>query len=265
MFSLKKGIPVAQIKGRGNNSKKIVYLKDKSKDQDVNENLVDISTDKDMDDLFNNLEINYGLVEPIPNTKVDRESIFIAGPAGSGKSYFSGRYMDQYHKKYPDNPIVIFSRKSEDPAIDNYEWDPIRIQLDEEYLYDPVLLEDLENTCVLFDDIDTFPKDIRESVQHLRDDILEVGRSFHITTICTSHQLMNYKSTRVLLNEATQVVFFPKSGSQYHIKRFLKVYCGLDKDQIKDIINLPSRWIMINKSYPMYVMYSFGCKAICNE
>lgn len=262
MFSLKSGNnKIAIINGRGvgkKKDKKDLFLKVEKKNPDVNPKL---NSDDESDDegFFDELEIDYGLMQQHPNTKLERECLYIAGPSGSGKSTYAANYLREYKKAYPDNPIVLFSRKPEDDVLD--QLDPIRIKLDFENMIDnPLTLDDLKDTACIFDDIDTISnKEIKEAVQSLRDDILEVGRSYHITCISTSHLLTNYKATRTLLNEATSITFFPKSGSSHGIKYCLKQYCGVnDKAQLKKILNLPSRWVTIQKTYPMYCLYSFG-------
>ena len=42
------------------------------------------------------------------------------------------------------------------------------------------------------------------------------------------------------------------------MKYLLDSYFGLDKDQIKKIKKLNSRWVTIMKTYPMIVMYEKG-------
>lgn len=202
--------------------------------------------------------IHDGTLIPVPDKKLDREVNYIAGPSGSGKSTYVSKYAEEYKKMYPKNDITVFSRLAKDKAIDKLK--PQRVMIDEELLEDPIdAQEELADSCCIFDDIDTIRnKELREAVQETRDDILETGRHAKITCLCTSHQLMNYSKTRTLLNESTSCTFFPKSGSTYHIKRFLKEYCGLDRKDIQKILNLPSRWVMIHKSYPQYVVYQQG-------
>jgi len=65
--------------------------------------------------------------------------------------------------------------KEEDPALD--EWNVKRVPLDEELVENPVELEELENTLVIFDDIDQIgKKSVQGAVWKLRDKILELGR-----------------------------------------------------------------------------------------
>lgn len=202
--------------------------------------------------------IHDGVVIPLPNTKLDREVCYIAGPSGSGKSTYVANFAKQCKKINPDDELIIFSRLTKDKVLDKLN--PSRIKIDDNLIEDPIdIQEELANSVTIFDDIDTIrDKQLRESVQDIRDDILETGRHAKITCLCTSHQLMNYSKTRVLLNEATSCTFFPGSGSSYHIKRFLKEYAGLDKKQIQRILNLPSRWVTLHKSYPQYIIYQQG-------
>ena len=189
--------------------------------------------------------------------KNQRDSIMICGPSGAGKSVFVSQFMDEYIHKYPERNIVLFSMKPEDKALDRYK--PMRIPLDEDLVDDPVKLNELENSLVIFDDIDQITnKDVQNAVWNLRDRILEVGRSKGISICTVSHQVSNYRATRVCLNESDYVVIFPKSGGRYQINYFLKTYCGFDKDQINLIMSLPTRWVIVKKTYPMCVMYQNG-------
>jgi len=264
MFSLKNGTKIGVISGKGagkKRNKKELFLKNEKKEDFKNPDYIsdsDSESEDEEEEFFNEVNIDYGLMQQYPNTDLDRECIYIAGPSGSGKSTYAANYLKQYKKAYPDNPIILFSRKPEDPVLDKLK--PMRIMIDEDLLDDPITLDELRDSAVVFDDIDTIAdKQLLAYIQHLRDDILEVARSYHTTCICTSHQITNYKATRVLLNEATSIVFFPKSGSSHGIKYCLKQYCGIsDKKDLKKILNLPSRWVCLNKTYPMHVLYSFG-------
>jgi len=183
----------------------------------------------------------------------------IMGPSNSGKSTYVALYLKNYKKAYPKNKIYVFSKLTSDPAFDNLNPKYVPITL-ENFVINPIQIEELADSVCVFDDIDVITdKILRTAVQTLRDQALEVGRHSRISVCATSHQLMNYKLTRSLLNEAQKVTFFPKSGSSYHIRTFLKTYGGLDKKQIDRIMDLPSRWVTIHKCYPMYIMYQQGC------
>jgi hypothetical protein len=76
-------------------------------------------------------------------------------------------------------------------------------------------------------------KQLLKYIQHFRDDLLECGRHYNITTISTTHIISNYNSTRTLLNEATSMILFPKCSGQYQLNKFLERYMGYDKAQIE--------------------------------
>lgn len=209
------------------------------------------------------LIIDDGLVYPLPQKIKDQVNyIYIAGPSGSGKSSFVSNYASLYKKLNKNNSIWLFSSVNEDKALEGL--DVNQMALDKGLLKDGGMeasefIEKGDGAMVIFDDIDMIKdKEINKEVHRIRDTLLETGRHKNISVVCTGHQLMDYKKTRTVLNEATGVVFFPKAGSQYHITRFLKVYCGFSSDQIKKILSLNSRWIFVNKSYPNYVLYQHG-------
>ena len=102
-------------------------------------------------------------------------------------------------------------------------------------------------------------KQIKEAVEALIADVLEVGRKLDLSIIITSH-LINPggKLTRTILNELQSLVIYPSSGSSYQIQYVLKQYFGLNHAQIETILKLPSRWVSIIKSYPLTVIYQHG-------
>jgi hypothetical protein len=42
----------------------------------------------------------------------------------------------------------------------------------------------------------------------------------------------------------------------------LKNYCGFDNKTIDKILNLPSRWVLIGKQYPLYILHEKGVELI---
>ena len=201
-----------------------------------------------------------GYIQQIPSkekNQVDR--LYVSGPQGSGKSTYISNFIKEYNKAYPKNPVFIFSRKDEDKAFDKLKPRPIRIMIDEEMLEEPINLDELKNSLVIFDDIDTImDKDLNKEIHRLRDDVLECGRSYGISICSSSHQTTNWSKTRNTLLESNSKTIFPKSGAQYSYTRLLKEYNGLNPTQIKKILNLPSRWVTILCNYPTTVLYDKG-------
>lgn len=202
--------------------------------------------------------INNGNLIPLPIVKKDqREVIYISAPSGSGKSTYTKMYAMQYKEMFKKNRVILFSRLDKDKSLDEIK--PIRIKLDRSIIEDPINIEELKDSLVIFDDCDTIQDtELKNAIIKLKNDLLECGRHTNTYIIITSHLLMNYKETRTTINESTMVVLFPKSGSSYHITRFLKVYAGMNNKEIQKAINLPSRWIALNKTYPQYILYNSG-------
>jgi hypothetical protein len=286
MLSFKNGRPIAKIINapRNKNNNKIIRINDlnDNKEKEIEyDDIYDLITEDEIFKLsgkrkLNLLEyanypsiesrykeidqkeiiLNNGEIVPYPNTNT-RDVIYVAGPSGSGKSTWCALYITQYKKQFPKNKVLIFSRVESDPAIDFLK--PTRVIINDELVNDRITAEELSNSLVVFDDCDTLvDKNQREAILELRDDLLETGRHTSTYMISTAHLLMNYKSTRSLLNEATLVIVYPQSGSSYHINRFMKIYAGMDKKQIERALRLPSRWVGISKVFPMYIIYSSG-------
>lgn len=195
-------------------------------------------------------------LQPIPDTKT-RQVCYVAGASGSGKSTWISNYAKQYHKLFPKNKIFVFSRVEEDKCIDKLKC--TRIIMDEQLIEDPIHPEELADSLVIFDDTDTIPdKNLKNALNDLKRDVLEIGRHSNIYVCITSHMLTNYKETRTILNEAHLIVFFPSSGSSYQIGYMLKNYFGLDSKQIDRIMKLPSRWVCAKRNYPQLIMYERG-------
>lgn len=295
MLSFKSGKPFAKITG-GTNHGKTLYINDGIKNNADDEyeydtdklnkfskpQLLELKRALDEDDdafltggvkkTYNKIKHNGNIgpnfydenctVNLIPTDDPNqRDSLYITGPSGSGKSFYIAQFIEQYIRKYPNREIIVISAKDEDPALDKY--DPIRIPIDDDLVIDPIELDELENSLVIFDDIDQLPnKHIQNAVWNLRDQILEVGRSKGISVCTVSHLLTNYKASRICLNESDYVIFFPKSGAKYQIQYFLKNYAGMNKDQIKKIFNINSRAVVLKKTYPMCIIYQNGCYVV---
>jgi hypothetical protein len=187
------------------------------------------------------------------------ERILICGQSGSGKSTIASNWIKDY-LSIKDKDVFLLSRVEEDKPLDEIKLLQ-RVDLKqfsvspEEFAVNGLDTEEFKNSIVILDDIDTITdKKIFNNVIALRDDMLETGRHNDITMLCITHVLFQNKNSKKPLNEATGVVLFPRSGSKYHIRRYLKEYCGLDEKQINRIMNLNSRYFYISRTYPNYVV-----------
>lgn len=268
----KNGRAIARIVG-GKYNNKVIYLnEDHDDDNEIDENdfmpkHMAFSLKKEINNFKtgkrDEITISDGKIVPLPRTD-KRESLYVAGPEGAGKSHYASMYAREYKKIFPKKDFIIFSRKEEDEPLDKLK--PVRVMLNEEIVEDPIELEEVADSLVLFDDIDRIrDKNIKKSVDFLKDSILDVGRSDEIYVISTAHNLTAGKDTKHDLLESSSVTFYPNYGDDYHINYFLKQYCGLKKDQIDKIYNLKSRWVTIYKRAPMYILHEKGCYLVSKK
>jgi Cdc6-like AAA superfamily ATPase len=192
--------------------------------------------------------------QQIPNTKSERQILYITGASGSGKSYYCKEYCDQFRRLFPKRPIYLFSSISDDSSIDKIKGLK-RIALTKELLEDDLKAEDFKDSMVIFDDVDCITdKPMKLKVASILNSVLETGRHFNVYCIYTSHLACAGNETKRILNEAHSITFFPKNSGGRMLKYLLDSYLGLDKDQIKRIKKLDGRWVTVIKSFPMVVL-----------
>lgn len=213
----------------------------------------------------NELVLTDDTLIPLPR-KDKREILYIAGPQDSGKSYYTAMYLKEFQKIFKKRDILVFSRLNKDISLDSIK-NIKRIKLDDDILDDPIKLDELKDSCCVFDDIEnSVDKNMQSYLENLINDVIQNGRDHEnknnkdqIYVIVTNHQITDYRKTRDLLNECTSITVFPQSGSSYGITRCLKLYCGLSQKDIDKILKLPSRWVTIYKRFPNYCLYEKGC------
>lgn len=206
------------------------------------------------------LVLNNGKFEPLPN--FDTRSIYyICGPSGSGKSTMAANIMHNYMRLFPKKPVYIFSQLDEDKAFGK---NGVRVKVDQSLVESPidVTKEIKGGALVIFDDIDTiFDKGVASAIANIKAQILELGRHNDIYCIITSHLLNpnDRKTSRIVLNELTDLVVYPLGGSIYQITYCLEKYFGYKKKQIEEILDTNSRWVLISKTYPQYILKEKEC------
>jgi hypothetical protein len=193
-------------------------------------------------------------IQHIPNKKSERQILYITGASGSGKSYYTKHYCDQYKKMFPKNDIYLVSSINEDSSIDKVKGMK-RIKLSNELLTTDLQAADFKDSMVIFDDTDCITNKImRQKVNGILNMLLETGRHTNTSVIYTSHLATAGLDTKRILNEAHSVTIFPHSLGGRSLKYLLENYFGLDRHQIKKIKTLPSRWVTLIKSFPMVVL-----------
>jgi len=224
-----------------------------------------------------------GKMKVIPKTNGSQHG-FIFGSSGSGKSWFTSEYVEMYQRVFPQNPVYLVSYVDEDSSIDKIQ-DLIRIPI-EDITSGKISGKTIADSLIIFDDVDALqqapekkeeeqeasvhadekkaltPKVIFGLVETLRDQLLTTGRHHNVSVIVTSHLGANFNHTKVPINESNFVVVFPKGGNASQIDRIVRNYSGLTGEQKKKLMALPSRWVMLYKSYPSYVVHERGCYLI---
>jgi hypothetical protein len=208
--------------------------------------------------MYREINLPVGTLRIVPQAIRDqREYVYAPAASGAGKSFLAGQFAEMYHKVYPQNRIFVLSKKQEDSAFDRHPFIQ-RIDLDEEFAAgEPLEPKDFANSLTIFDDCQNLPDgkggkaNILAAVEKLRDNLAEMGRSEGVTIFEANHLGMNYRSTRVSLNECDGIYLF-KNGSSYHNRRMLKEYIGLDAKTIQKILSLPSRFFFVKKTFPRY-------------
>ena len=230
-------------------SKDIYIEDDKSK---VSEYLTEIKLTKSNE-----------IMQQTPIIGLERSIGFICGASGSGKSHSTAHFGEQYRKKYKNRPIYLFSSLQEDSIMDKKIKNLKRIKLSDEFLTEQFSINDFKDSLVIFDDTDAMiDKWMKNKINSIRDLILETGRHTNTSLIYTSHLPTNGLDTRRVLNECMSITIYPRSLGGRSLKYLLDNYLGLDKNQIKKLKKLNSRWVTIIKSYPMVILYDKGCYTI---
>lgn len=233
---IKKNHPIAIIKGNDDNKQlfdKFVVTRHDNKGKKQ------VSIPNDM------------LMIPLPDFK-KRDVYYIVGASGCGKSYMALRIAEQYRRAFPDRPIYLISKLQKDETLDQLEG-LIRLNFSNWDKETPPI-EAFKDSLTIFDDFDAVEKKTLNGIITVSDDIAITGRHTNSSMIYISHYLSNYKMTRLILNEATKYIIYPHATSYHPLYYLLNKYVGMDKDQIKHLKKLQSRWVLIHKNFPNYVI-----------
>jgi hypothetical protein len=198
--------------------------------------------------------------QPVPDKKTERKISYVTGASGSGKSYWTRNYAEEYHRLYPKRDVYVISSLKEDPTLDKLKFLK-RLKIHEgAFLTDDIGAEDFKDALVIFDDTDCIrSKVLKNKINGIMDAILETGRHYNTEVIVTSHLACNGLETRRILNECKSVTIFPHGLGGKAMRYLLDNYLSLSKKQIRKIKSLNSRWVTIQKGFPMLVMSEREC------
>jgi hypothetical protein len=222
----------------------------------LNNKIVSVHTEDD-DDIkksFQKLKLtNNSKFQQVPDITKEREICYITGASGSGKSTYCANYIKEYKKIFKKNNIYVFSALKDDESLDVIS--PKRIKIDERLISDPLSVVDFSNSLVVFDDIDVISNKLwRKAVYQILNEILETGRHYKVSCLITNHLPTARDDTKRVLNECHSITYFPHSGNASSLKRLLTEIVGIEKEDMKKIKKMKSRWATIYKNYPQIAM-----------
>lgn len=208
-------------------------------------------TDKEIRDSFESIEPKSDEeFVLIPRKGVERDIVYASGKSGSGKTYFTRKYAEEYHKMYKDRDIYLFSLVQDDPSI-NLKYVK-RIDLNK-LLNTPLTLTDFSNSLVIYDDVDCVKdKQLKLKLQRIANQIMEMGRHHNISFAYLSHLTAKGNETKTVLNECSHIVLYPVSMHKHSWTYITDNYIGLDKKQRKELYELgkKNRSICYIQQYP---------------
>lgn len=235
----RKNKPIAIIKSRGAGSRArntTIYL--------------------DLDDEGNSsieLPKNENVLPFFDATKSIR--VFISASTGSGKTYLCEQILATSFKKVEN--IYLFSSVNDkdysqfNDKLRQIDIDEFNATFDSTDIYD--FIEN--NSVCIFDDILSFRNN--KPYIDLRSRLLATGRHKNISVFCIEQQAMNTNKTRDVLLNCEVYIFFPNSSFRSFKKTSIE-YLGLTNQKIDELASKKSRWVCINKVYPMYAVLEHG-------
>ena len=239
-MNFEKGKIIAVIKDSENEKKR-----SKKKDNKF------LYVDDKANNSINHYECDYNeTIQQIPDKETERSILYITGPSGSGKSYYTRNYILEYKKMFPKNNIYIFSSLESDETLDKIPKIK-RVKFTEKFLLYDFKITDFKDSLVIFDDVDAETNKFKKKkIFDILSMILNTGRHERVSVVFTSHLSCAGNETKLILSECHSITIFVKNMGNRSLKYLLDSYFGLDKHQINYIKKINSRWITLIKTYP---------------
>lgn len=190
----------------------------------------------------------------LPPTDPDwRFTAYVPGKSGSGKSMWSADILKLWAALYPDRPIygVCKTPIKDDPAFDGIEIKQVPIGFFTAGFDVKAAFGD-QGCMVLFDDWDSLEDGDVKLIQHVIQDVLNVGRKLKVSCLVTSHLLTNYNQTRGIIHEADYIALFPQSAQKGSLK-YLCSKLGVLQDDYKSL-KAAGRWVVIHNHEPTFML-----------
>ena len=187
------------------------------------------------------------------DTDTERSVLYVTGPSGSGKSYYTRQYIEDYHKKFPKRNVYVFSSLSECATLDKLKYlKRIKVKEDK-FLNSDLSAKDFAESLTVFDDCDVISnKIVKKKIFDVLNSILETGRHFKCSVVFTSHNANMGLDTKKILTESHSITIYPRNMGAKPLKYLLSEYLGFDRKEIGKLKKCSGRWVTICKTtYPM--------------
>jgi hypothetical protein len=201
-----------------------------------------------------------------------RSVIYVVGKSGSGKSYWCGEYMRIFQLLFKcpaKNMVLISADDFSDPAYKSVNY--THIKADDDMVENPLDLDELTRkdksgkplpSLILFDDFEGIHnKKVKQAVEALQQRVLEIGRKRLIYVLYVAHISASGQASRLIANELTGFVFFPKSGAGSNLGYFLTNHLNVP-EQLRTCFKSDSGWgrsIYIQNTSPQYIISPYRC------
>ncbi len=200
---------------------------------------------------------------------------FMFAQPQSGKSYYIGQLIKQYHKQFPKRKIIYVGQHSEgtkliDDAITNHFKNKNLVfayPMDDFLNGNPLDVEKLKRaptaSLIIFDDIDAYNNKERLIINSVRDQILKQGRAHNqnqqsLDCITTNHSAIDYKNTKYVIENCIYITFFINGTTKHQVETTLnKLLEKEDIAKIKQIMNNTKgkyQRITIHLRHPKYIL-----------
>ena len=182
--------------------------------------------------------------------------VYISGMSGSGKSTLGNKIIKEILNREPEKIVYIISPLSNNEKLINEIDENSIIDLDLNSMNAFPLLDELSNSIIVFDDIDSYPEErFVKKIYNFVNQVMQAGRKNNIDVIFINHTLQNYRETKYVIQESNFVIVFPGTGTDIQIENYLKKYGCLDKKTINRILSTNnSRWVLVSNIAPRYIL-----------
>ena len=264
-----------------NKQKEFIYMTERSRNMKIKE---DDSYDEKIKKYVESSEDNKFILKeqyefrPVPPKFTEdymRQVLSIFGKSGSGKSWFTAKYVEAYANFYPDHKIMYISNNpiENDTSYSKNVKDKIE-QIDLNTVNKVIDFQDFQDCLFIFDDIldvdvsidpnivaDQILASKKEKVLDFKDqavidkavqmkgkvvknyiiqsihNLLYLARKQSVSVLITCHDLFSGREASKIIGESHNIVLFPYSNvSNKKLKDFLTTKASYDQDEANDLL-----------------------------